>query len=673
MALQTSFPTFSPRSDNRAALLQGLLIGTIIIAALYAGREVLLPLTLAVLLSFVLTPPLRLLRRLKVPRGLSVALVVTFAFLIILAVGWVISLQITQLAADLPKYQTTFSEKIDRFQKSVSNAPFIREITNTFTRVEQELASPKPDTSVGAVPPPPEQTGDQKPVPVEIHSSPKPLELFQQLAGTVLPPLVTGGIVLLFVIFILLQREDLRDRLIRLLGASDIQRATAAVTDAASRLSKYFLRQVLINSAFGLFITFGLWLIGIPTPVVWGILATLMRFVPYIGSYIAAAFPLLLAIVVDPGWGSFLLTGTLYLVSELTMGQVVEPLVYAQGTGLSPVAVVLSTVFWAWLWGPIGLVLATPLTVVFVVLGRHLEGLKFLEIMLSDEPALSAEERFYQRLLTGDPAEATYEIELCLKEGRRLITCLDDFALKALHLAQSDSERGILDEEHRQRIAWTMSEVADNLASLDERRSSEKEENRKSEEINGLASLAVQEKQDESVLPILKPSEVKPGWNEDSSIICIGARTYLDNAAADMLASLIRKSGLQAREMDSDAISPAHIVSFDAIKAKLVSLTYLGMAGRPAHIRYLIQRLRRILPRDCMILLSYLGEDANAAMKALKATAEADAYASSLGETVETIVNLARSVGTVIPLRAEKTTASEFPPEKGAAIIPKSD
>lgn len=667
MALQTSFPTFSPRPDNRAALLQGLLIGTIIIAALYAAREVLLPLTLAVLLSFVLTPPLRLLRRLKVPRALSVALVVTFAFLIILAVGWVISLQVTQLAAELPRYQTTLSEKIDRFQKSVSNAPFIREITNSFTRVEQELASPKPDTSVGAVPPPPEQTGDQKPVPVEIHEgSPKPLELFQRLAGTVLPPLVTAGIVLLFVIFILLQREDLRDRLIRLLGASDLQRSTAAVTDAASRLSKYFLRQVLINSAFGLFITFGLWLIGIPTPIVWGILATLMRFVPYIGSYIAAAFPLLLAIVVDPGWGTFLLTGSLYLVSELIMGQVVEPLVYAQGTGLSPVAVVLSTVFWAWLWGPIGLVLATPLTVVFVVLGRHLEGLKFLEIMLSDEPALSSEERFYQRLLTGDPAEATYEIELCLKEGRQLITCLDDFALKALHLAQSDTERGILDDEHRQRIAWTMSEVADNLASLDER-AIEKQENRNSEERNGLASLTVQEKHDENILPTLKPAEVKPGWNEDSSVICIGARTYLDNAAADMLTSLIRKSGLEAREMDSDAISPAHIVSFDAIKAKLVCLTYLGMAGRPAHIRYLIQRLRRILPRDCMILLSYLGEDANTAMKALKATAQADAYASSLGETVETVVNFARSAGTVIPLRAEKTTASEFPAEKGAA------
>jgi predicted PurR-regulated permease PerM len=670
MALQTSFPTFSPRTDNRAALLQGLLIGAIIIGALYVAREVLLPLTLAVLLSFVLTPALRLLRRLKVPRALSVALVVAFAFLIILAVGWIISLQVTQLAAELPQYQTRLSEKIDRFQKSFSNAAFITDINNAFTRVEQELASTKPDTSVGAVPPPPEQVGDQKPVPVEIHkSSPKPLELFQELAGTVLPPLVMGGIVLLFVIFILLQREDLRDRLIRLLGATDLQRATAAVTDAASRLSKYFLRQVLINSAFGLFITFGLWLIGIPTPIVWGILATLMRFVPYIGPYVAAAFPLLLAIVVNPGWGTFLLTGTLYLVSELIMGQVVEPLVYAQGTGLSPVAVVLSTVFWTWLWGPIGLVLATPLTVVVVVLGRHLEGLKFLEIMLSDEPALTPEERFYQRLLTGDPAEATYEIELCLKEGRKLITCLDDFALKALHLAQSDSERGVLDEEHRQRIAWTMTEVADNLASLDERRLFEKQKN--SEERNGLASLTAQQKQDESVLPILKPAEVKPGWNEDSSVICIGARTYLDNAAADMLASLIRKSGLQAREMNSDAISPAHIVSFDAIEAKLVCLTYLGMAGRPAHVRYLIQRLRRILPRDCMILLSYLGEDADAAMKALKATAEADAYASSLGETVETVVNLARSAGTVIPLRTEKTTASEF--SEGAATIPAPD
>ena len=191
-----------------------------------------------------------------------------------------------------------------------------------------------------------------------------------------LPPLATAGIVILFVIFILLQREDLRDRLIRLMGASDMQRASATMNDAATRLSRYFLRQVLINATFGAFIALGLWAIGVPSPVAWGILAMLMRFVPYVGSFIAAAPPMLLAAVIEPGWTTVLLTGGLFLGSEMVMGQVVEPLVYGHGTGLSPIAVILSTVFWTWLWGPLGLLLAMPLTVCVVVLGRHVEGLE---------------------------------------------------------------------------------------------------------------------------------------------------------------------------------------------------------------------------------------------------------------------------------------------------------
>src|SRR6476646_1255448 len=373
MPPRSPFPMFSSGSDSRVALLQGLMIAAIVVGTLYIAREVLLPLTLAILLSFVLTPLLLLLRKVKVPRVLAVIIVVTFAFAIIFALGWLMSQQATQLAGDLPRYQHVLAEKISALRKSAAGPPVLETATEAVKGLERELANPTPEPKVGTEPSPPEQAEEgHKPIPVEIHEPPaQPLELFQRIAGTVLPPLATAGIIILFVIFILLQREELRDRAIRLLGASDMQRATSAMNDAAERLSKYFLSQVLINSSYGVFIALGLWLIGVPSPIVWGILAMLMRFVPYVGAFIAAALPLLLAAVVEPGWTTFLLTAALYLVSELTMGQVVEPLVFGHGTGVSPIAVILSTVFWTWLWGPLGLLLAMPLTVCLVVLGRH--------------------------------------------------------------------------------------------------------------------------------------------------------------------------------------------------------------------------------------------------------------------------------------------------------------
>ena len=316
-----------------------LLSGAIVITGLYVGREVLLPLALAILLSFVLTPALLFLRRLKVPRVIGVTIVVAFAFALIFALGWLMSQQVTQLAGDLPRYQHVLAEKIAASQNAAAS-PVLEKAADAMKGLERELTQPeaKPAT-VGSTRP--LKRGPDKPIPVEIHEpEPKPFELYQRIAGTVLPPLATAGIVILFVIFILLQREELRDRAIRLLGASDMQRTTSGMNDAAERLSKYFLSQVLINSAYGVFIALGLWLIGVPSPIVWGILAMLMRFVPYVGAFIAAAFPLLLAAVVAPGWTTFLLTFALYLVSEYAMGQVVEPLVYGHGTGVSPIAVV---------------------------------------------------------------------------------------------------------------------------------------------------------------------------------------------------------------------------------------------------------------------------------------------------------------------------------------------
>src|SRR6478672_10135746 len=454
------------------------------------------------------------------------------------------SQQATQLAGDLPRYQHVLAEKISALRKSATGSPALEKATEAVKGLERELANPTPEPKVGTEPSSPEQAEQgRKPIPVEIHEPPpQPLELFRRIAGTMVPPLATAGIVILFVIFILLQREELRDRAIRLLGASDMQRATSAMNDAAERLSKYFLSQVLINSAYGVFIALGLWLIGVPSPIVWGILAMLMRFVPYVGSFIAAGLPLLLAAVVEPGWTTFLLTAALYVVSELTMGQVVEPLVFGHGTGVSPIAVILSTVFWTWLWGPLGLLLAMPLTVCLVVLGRHVEALNFLDVLLGDQPALTPAQSFYQRALIGDSAEATYQAELCLKEARPLVDYLDDVALAGLMLAERDAERGSLDAENLESIDATVTEMMDNLADFEPRRWFRKvhTEVEVEEAPGGLASLTSMEEDEEvDQLPLLAGS-LAPAWEVEDAVLCVGGRTPLDEAAGSMLAGVLQ-------------------------------------------------------------------------------------------------------------------------------------
>jgi predicted PurR-regulated permease PerM len=658
------FPIFASNSEARTATLQSLLIAAIVITGLFVAREVLLPLALAILLSFVLTPALLFLRRLKVPRVVGVAIVVAFAFALIFGLGWLMSQQATQLAGDLPRYQHVLAEKISALRNSAAGSPALEKATDALKGLERELANPTPEPKVGTEPSPPEQAEEgRKPIPVEIHEPPpQPLELFQRIAGTVLPPLATAGIVILFVIFILLQREDLRDRAIRLLGASDMQRATSAMNDAAERLSKYFLSQVLINSAYGVFIALGLWLIGVPSPIVWGILAMLMRFVPYVGPFIAAALPLLLAAVVEPGWTTFLLTAALYLVSELTMGQVVEPLVFGHGTGVSPIAVILSTVFWTWLWGPLGLLLAMPLTVCLVVLGRHVEGLNFFEVLLGDKPALTPQQSFYQRVLTGDSAEATYQAELALKE-EPLANYLDDVALKGLQHAERDFERGTLNQENLKRINSTVKEIMEDLADFEPRRWFRKmgpvEKKQDAEEAQtGLASLSTMDEVDEEPLPILEPADLAPGWEEEGSVLCIGGRTPLDEAAAAMIAALLNKHGLKARVAESGTVSDRNIISLDAPKTKLVCLSFLGIGSSSAQVRYLVRRLRRILPSGSIILVGCWTDDAaGAPVKALKETAEADAYATSFHEAAEIAVNAARRPGLklVAPLQPGTT------------------
>ena len=466
---------------------------------------------------------------------------------------------------------------------------------------------------------------------------PGALESLRTLISPLLHPLATTGIIIIFVIFILLQREDLRNRLIRLAGSHDLQRTTAALDDAAGRLSRLFLIQLLVNGAFGVVIGIGLWLIGIPSPILWGILAAVLRFVPYIGAVIAAAFPLALAVAVDPGWSMLLWTAALFLVVEPLVGHVIEPMVYGHSTGLSPVAIVASATFWTALWGPIGLVLATPLTVCLVVLGRHVERLEFLDIMFGDRPPLSPPEIFYQRMLAGDPTEAAEKAEEFLKE-RSLSSYYDEVALKGLQLAQADAERGALNPERLTKIRDAVAEFANDLSDQDDRPPPKVRSTTDPEAASAVESVA--ENAPYENLPVLSKMALLPEWQSDHPVLCVAGRNLIDESAAIMLSQLCTAHGLAARVGEAGTLSPTNVFRLETTGVAIVCLVYLDASG-PAHMRYSVRRLRRKLPNATIILGCWMKETDAAALEQLRDGAKADLVAASLGEALKLCIEAA--------------------------------
>jgi predicted PurR-regulated permease PerM len=610
------------------------ILAVIIVSMLYFGREIFVPVALAILLSFVLAPLVGILQRVYVPRGLAVVGVVLLAFSLIFALGSLLATQLTQLAGDLPRYQSTISEKIHSFRDTKAGRGTLERASDMLKDLRKELDKPKDAASARASGSAvgPNVQGPLTPVPVEVRQpDPGALESLRTLISPLVHPLATTGIIIIFVIFILLQREDLRNRLIRLAGSSDLQRTTAALDDAASRLSRLFLTQLILNGAFGVVIGIGLWLIGIPSAILWGILAAALRFVPYIGAVIAAAFPLVLAVAVDPGWSMLLWTLALFLVVEPVLGHVIEPMVYGHSTGLSPVAVVASATFWTALWGPIGLVLATPLTVCLVVLGRHVERLEFLDVMFGDRPALSPPEIFYQRMLAGDPTEAAEKAEEFLKE-RSLASYYDEVALKGLQLAQADAQRGALDHERLTKIRDAVSEFAGDLSDLDDRPPPKGNPTTDAEASSAVES--VKENVANEALPILSKETLPPEWQGDHPILCVAGRSVIDEAGAIMLAQLSTAHGMPARVEGAQALSTTNVLRLDTTGVAIVYLVYLD-ANAPAHMRYSVRRLRRKLPKATIILGCWAKEIAPAALELLREGAKADLIAGSLGEAVK--------------------------------------
>jgi predicted PurR-regulated permease PerM len=616
----------------------GMVAAAIAVAALYFGREVLIPVTLAMLLSFVLSPLVELLRRIWLGRILSVVLAVVLALGLILTLGSAIGTQVAQLSGNLLQYQATIETKVSGLRKatidkfSAKLGSFASQLTGSPPRSEAPAPAP-----AGT----PTQGQQQEPVPVVIaQPAPSVLNIGKSVLEPMLYPVATAGIILVVTIFALLQKEDLRDRAIRLIGSGDLHRTTVAMDEAGRRLSRYFLTQLGLNASFGIIVGAGLYFIGVPNPLLWGILGALLRFVPYVGSWIAAALPIVLAAAVEPGWSMAIWTAVLYTVTELVMGQAVEPLIYGHSTGLSPVAVIITAIFWTWIWGPIGLIISTPLTLCLVVLGRHIERLAFFDVLLGDRPALTPTESLYQRVLAGDPDEAEEQAERYLAD-QPLSSYYDEVVLQALRLAANDTLRGTLEPPRLERFVASMDELIHDLGERTDLPSETAEAEKT--EVEGAADRTASPDAP-AALGEIADDRLAPEWQTETPALCIAGRGELDELAARMLAQLLGKHGLNARVVPYEAVSRTRIGALDVAGVAMMCISFISVGGSTARLRYLLRRLRERQPHTRLLLGLWPAQDTEPVAGDLRRTLGADFYVTSLREAVRTCLAEAHQV-----------------------------
>jgi predicted PurR-regulated permease PerM len=603
-------------TQPRGTTLINMGVAALIIAGLYFAREIFVPVALAVLLSFVLAPFVSRLQSFRLPRVVAVLAVVILGFGIIFSLGGLMVTQASRLAEALPGYEQTLRTKIETLRGITGGG------TGTLQRASEVLNDLKTElqnTKAGNPPNTPvlQQPVDSKPIPVEVRQpDPGALSTLVAIIAPLLSPLTTTGIVVVFVVFILLQRQDLRNRFVRLAGSDDIQRTTAALDEAGERLSRLFLTQIAFNAAFGMAIGIGLKLIGVPSAPLWGLVAMILRFVPYIGAFISAIFPLILAAAVGSGWEMLLLTMILFVVLELLAGQVLEPVIFGHSSGLSHVAIIVAASFWTWLWGPVGLVLATPLTICLVVVGRHVDRLQFLDIMLGDQPALTPPQLVYQRLLAGDPIEAAEQAREYLKTAS-LENYYDSILTGGLGLAAADSRLGHLDAERLDRITATVRELVDDLDGHEDI-----QVDASSSSIDSpLATLGAAESDGEE-------TRIPRVWQAPRSILCVPGFSKLDEAAAIVLAQALRRRGYGASAEQADALSVSKFFSLDLTGTELVCICY---ADRPsnAKLHYAVRRLTR-KTKSAYVMALFLGPTAEELEKVPGLSAMTKTFATAL-------------------------------------------
>lgn len=613
----------APAEVPGLAGLLALAVGVVTVAALFLARDVLVPIMLAVLLSFILAPVVDLLQRFHLPRIPSVVFAVLIALGLIGMLTTVIGMQVASLAADAPRYAATLQHKVHEARSStIGRLPaMIGSLGRQFERASGGFATPV--RTVG----PQTLRAAPAPIPVEVRAAPlTPLGLIGAVLAPVVGPLETTAIVVIVAIFILLQREDLRDRLIRVFGSTDLHRTTTAMDDAAARLSRYFLTQLALNGVFGLVIGTGLYFIGVPSPVLWGVLAALLRFVPYIGAFLSAVPPLILAAAVGGDWTLALSVVALFVVTEPVMGYGIEPMVYGHSTGLSPVAVIVAAILWTWLWGPIGLILSTPLTLCLVVLGRHVKRLEFIDVLLGDRPALTPIESFYQRMLAGDSDEALDQAEMLLRD-RALSSYYDEVAVKGLQLAATDCLRGALDDAGLDRVRRASMELIGDLAGNDDLPPTH-------ERGSGFTTRSLAERS----LPARSPPPaaempLPSAWRAPGAVLCVAGRGPLDDIAVAMLAQLLGKHDLGTRKVAFAEVSREHISTIDVSGVLMIVVTYLEVTANPSHLRMLLKRLRDRMP-GLPIVVSLWSASPEATAGGGAERPDADRIATSLREAV---------------------------------------
>lgn len=553
--------------------LRTLSLVLLVVAVFYLAREVLLPFALAVLLSFLLSPLATRLQRWGLGRIGGVVVTVVLAFAVIAGLGWVVVKNAMDVASQLPRYEETLVSKVRALRSTGDGS--LTKAAATVERIEQEIVGPDEESAEAASTPGKftlrKALFGEEPLPVQIvDTSLAPVRMMSELE-----PLMTalGGaaIVVVFVIFILLERENLRDRIIRLAGTNRVYVTTQALEDAAQRVSRYLLMQLIVNSVYGAAVGAGLYFIGLPNAILWGLMATLLRFLPYVGPIIAATTPIVLSMAVFEGWQLPLATMALFLVAELITNNVLEPWLYGTSTGVSTLAIVTAAVFWTWLWGPVGLVLATPLTVCLTVMARHIPQLAFLNVLLADAPPLETKYRFYQRLLAQDYEDASDVAREFLHNGS-LEELYETMFVPALTLAERDRDAGRLHAAQESFVYESISELTEEM----------RDEFAVSAANSGPAEPAVGEEPHSA-------EEVEPTHRR---ILCLAAEDEADHIAAAMFAQLLSARGYLAETADMIGASEEMLrrLETDAVEGVVLSAIAPNAAVR---MRAICRKMRR--------------------------------------------------------------------------------
>ncbi|MGO9514181.1 MAG: AI-2E family transporter [Steroidobacteraceae bacterium] len=599
---------------------------TLVLALLYLGRAVLIPLALAMMLSFLVTPLVQALRRIRVGRTSSVLIVILALTLSCMAVAGVLGTQMLRIAQSLPQYQANVQHKIRVIDEvTVGRLRLLTKEASRLLEIHHDAAEP-----IGG------SAGDlERPVPTRPpavvvlqsqEATPQPLQLVTKLLSSAWVPLQATGIVLIVLIFVLLEYESLRDRFIRIAGASDIRSTTLALNEAGERLSRYFVSQFAVNLVFAVAIGVSLGILRVPQAALLGAFAGVMRFVPYVGVWIAALFTAALAFAVDPGWSLGVSTLGVFILFDTIAGQLLEPHLYGHAAGLSPLAVVVGAIFWSWLWGPVGLILSTPLTVCLAVAGQHIKALGILKLLLSDAQALTLPQRFYERALSGDPQEIIASAREFLR-GDSLAAYCDRVLIPALHLARLDADMGRISEEQHKRIHRVIVDVVTALGSQSLKLPRRPHRGSVLED----ASAGRWLRQERELLSgrWQGPLGVPPG----SVVICTGLGSSDDDLAAELLVRLLRTEKIDARHFSPADLDAGLPPGADPEGVSIIYLVSAFPGPERERADAIGKQVRALFPRALVVKILCPG--VTAPVERGESAGNADHVAGSLVQAIE--------------------------------------